>query len=337
MKAILVLLAIVLLIVFHEFGHFIAGRIMKVSISEFSIGFGPLLFQRQGKRETKWSLRAVPLGGYCAFADENDAPGTLTLDKIHPLKRMFVFFAGPLMNFVTSIVLCFFVCAAIGVPVPTAIVDSVVAGFSAPVQEGDVIVSVNGTDIKDPSQIEALLKANAPDYVMEVERDGKKIEITGEMKLLDKKSATYDTGIIYKQTPIRLPLAASFKASFSLTGNFAKAMFDTLGGLFTGRLSIGSMSSLVGIINVVSNYAKPDQLSTLLMYLAYISVNLGIINLLPIPGLDGSHIIMDGVEAVTKKRVPDKVFYWAAITSFAALFALAFVLMIKDTFNALGM
>lgn len=337
MKVLISIIAILLMILVHEWGHFIAGRICKVPVYEFSIGFGPKIFQKKGKKETIYSIRAIPLGGYCAF-DKDDATGAVdkSLNQQPLLNRMFIFIAGPFMNVLTAIVLIFMVCFAIGNPTPVTIVDSTYENFDAHevLQEGDIIISANGIETNmDPEILASVISESKGEPVeLEVQRDNE-VFTTEIIPKYDNDSGKYMIGIVQKQINVKLNFIDSVKASFSTVYNYGAVIFDTLGGLFTGKYSVNQMSSIVGIVDVMSEYASTSNLPLYISLCAYISFNLGLMNLLPIPGLDGSKILFGAIEGVTRKKVPEKIEVYLTLTFMSLLLLLSGYLIIHDIFN----
>ena len=337
MQVLISIIAILLMILVHEWGHFIAGRICKVPVYEFSIGFGPKIFQKQGKKETIYSVRAIPLGGYCAF-DKDDATGTMdtNLNKQPLLNRMFIFIAGPFMNILTTVVVLFFLCFAIGNPTPVTIVDSTYEGFAAHevLQEGDELISANGIELNRDTVLlsQIISESKTEPITFEVLRNGETFttEITPQ---LNEENGKYAIGIIQKQLNVRLGFIDSVKASAITTYGYGVAIFDTLGGLFTGKYSVNQMSSIVGIVDVMSEYATASNLPLYISLCAYISFNLGLMNLLPIPGLDGSKILFGIIEGITRKRVPEKFEAYLTLACMALLLLLSGYLILNDVWK----
>ncbi len=336
MHIILSVLVLLLMILVHEWGHFIAGRICHVPINEFSIGFGPKIYAKKGKRETTFSIRAFPLGGYCAF-DTDDPTGAMdtSLNNQPLLNRLFIFFAGPLMNLISCALILFIICFFVGNPTPVTIVDSTQSGYQAAevLEPGDEILKANGVELHRNPQIlaKAIQDSEGKPMTFEIKRGSEIIEVEVTPKYLENRNA-YAIGIVQAQENITVGFVDSIKLTGITMGRYATAIFDTLGGLFTGKYSINDMSSIVGIVSVMSEYASPSNFDMFLSLCAYISFNLGLMNLLPIPGLDGSKILFGLIEGVTRRRVPEKVETILTLVSLVLLLILSGYLMLHDVF-----
>lgn len=334
MKVILSIIVILLMILVHEWGHFIAGRICKVPVYEFSLGFGPKIWQKKGKKETIYSVRVFPLGGYCAF-DQDDASGAVdsNLNKQPLLHRLFIFAAGPLMNIISCAIILFVICFFVGNPTPVTVVDSVHEGYEAAevFEPGDEILAADGIILnKNPDLLaQAIKNSEGNTMVFEILRDGETMEVTAAPEY-NEETKTYTLGIVQAQEYQTVGFVDSVKMTWNTIVNYFTAITDTLGGLFTGKYSVNQMSSIVGIVTVMSEYASPSNITMFLSLCAYISFNLGLMNLLPIPGLDGSKILFGVIEGIIGKKVPIKVETYLTLASLALLLCLTGYLMIHD-------
>ena len=337
MQIIISIIAILLMILIHEWGHFIAGRICKVPVYEFAIGFGPKIFSKKGKKETIYSIRAIPLGGFCAF-DNGDETCVMdsNLNKQPLLHRMFIFIAGPLMNILTCVFILFIVCFFIGNPTPSTIVDSTYEGYEAHgvLQENDEIISVNETLINGDANLlsQLVTESKGNTITLGILRNGKTFTTQITPKY-NEDTDSYLIGIRKKQINVTMSLGDSLKATVKTSFNYVIGIFDTLGGLFSGKYKVNEMSSIVGIVDVMSEYAASANITLYLSLCAYISISLGIMNLLPIPGLDGSKILFGMIEAITRKKVPEKVETYLILISMGLLILLSGYLMISDIFK----
>ena len=318
MGIIVTLLCIILIIILHELGHFIAAKMIKAPVSEFSIGFGPGICSKEiGK--TKYSLRAVLLGGYCAVEDVDENG-----NKLKPVAKLFLFAAGPLMNFIFCFALIVFALTVIGKPSDTTIVDGVEHGYQAEgkLLEGDRIVKVNGIEFTEYNMDTVFTKKS----VVTVDRNGKMYNVTIYPKEISENVLV--TGIIFKRNVEKFPFIRAVVSGFRTTGYFFYMFFDSFAKLFRQEIDMSSMQSVVGVVNSISSYAKVSQLSYFFLLLAYLSCNLGIINLLPIPGLDGSQIVESIYELISKKMFPQRLknVLTAAGLTFIVAFGIVFVL-----------
>ena len=352
MYIILAILLLAILIVVHEFGHFIAARLMKIDVTEFSVGFGPKLLTRKSKKhDTVFSLRAVPLGGFCAFYGEDDTKGVSKDDPRafanHSVwKRMFVILMGPMMNFVLAFVVAvaFFWCAGNTVPVQPEAVDPFISEVlaSGPAQEaglraGDVVTEINGVNMLDGT-VDTLLttisgyrEGDAP-LRLTVKRNGETIETeltprwneeAGKMQI-----GVYIGGYIRTET-VPVGFLEGFGCAWNMCTDAGGAILRALKNLVTTGEGLDQTAGPVGIVSLVSDQVKQYGLSAFVQLLIMISINLGLMNLLPIPGLDGSRLVFGIIEVIRRKPVPPQK---EAIVHLAGM-VLLFGIMIFFTFR----
>lgn len=344
--AILILLAMICV---HEFGHFIAGRILGFKINEFAVGFGPRIFKRKGKKHgTVFSLRAFPLGGFCAFEgeddDENDPDA---FNNKSPWKRIIVLISGALFNYLLAlvfIIICFFsfgqACYKIGSVLPD---ENYAIEYC--LQEGDVILGIEGRGVYFSTDIVAPLKGKKQgDTVMvEVLRGGEKLKTqivlredcdaknssqTGKVwKSLGCDTYVAEDGNLYWDVGsenVRFSFFENIGRSFVYSFKTAGAIFRVLGELLTGNLSISAMGGPITTIKVTSQLAAQG-VQSFLQVAAYIGVNLAVFNLLPIPALDGSKVVFCLIEWIFKKPVPRKIEAIIHAVGIVLIFAFAIV------------
>lgn len=286
-----------ILVISHEFGHFILARFNGVKVHEFSIGMGPKLYERPGK-ETKLSIRALPLGGYVQLHGENeDSEDTDSFSAKKPWQRFSVLVAGPLMNFLLAVVLFFSVYMMVGFPVN--IVKEVLPGYPAQIagiQAGDEVILLDG---KPVDSWESLTKAVPTDatreFTVRVIRQGQQVVLT--MTTKESENGRRIIGIL-PDTQRSIP--RSTLAAFSSTRDVTYGIVDFLGQLVKGKASGDGLVGPVGIVSVVGEASK-NGLADLLSVAAIISVNLGIFNLLPFPALDGGRILFVMYEILFRK------------------------------------
>lgn len=297
-----------ILIAVHEFGHFIAARICGIEVMEFAIGMGPKLVGWTGKSGTKFSLRCIPLGGFCAFYGEDDVEGKSKDDpraygKQNVWKRIFTVAMGPLMNFVLAFVVAFGFFFCLGELVSTPTVDSLMEGYpaaAAGLLPGDEIIAVDGAEITDSyAVISALSDGGEADVT--VLRGGAEHTFTMIPKW-NEDEQRYLIGIQFMQARSRLDFPNSVRAGWQNCVRAGTAVFDALGSLFT-KEGMEQVSGPVGAVAVVAQEVQANGLDAFLSLLMLISVNLGLMNLLPIPGLDGSRIVFHLIEAVRGKPI----------------------------------
>lgn len=349
MYIIIALLLLGILVTVHEAGHFLAARITGIPVSEFAIGMGPkLLGWHSRKYDTKFSLRLIPVGGYCAFVGEDDADGSHIGQKLafnnQPVwKRLLTVFSGPLMNFVlafVALVLFFWIGGVNEVTGIDSFIEVSAAGpaYSAGLQDGDVIAAVNGVDMLD-SSTEALVnaigsyQAGDPPLHLIIHR-GEEIFETDLTPFWDEDAGKYRIGITvrgYYRTETRAcGLGEALVQSWETCVYASGAIVNSLKGMITTGEGLDQVSGPVGIVSMVSDQVEAGGLTAFINYLVVISINLGIMNLLPIPGLDGSRLVFLIIEAIRRKPIPPQKEAMVHLIGMGALMLLMVVLVFKD-------
>ena len=304
-----------ILIAVHEFGHFIAARICGIEVMEFAIGMGPKLLGWTGKSGTKFSLRAIPLGGFCAFYGEDDVEGKTKDDpraysKQNVWKRIFTVAMGPMMNFILAFLVALGFYWTSGMMEVLPVVEAVSPASPAAeagIQPGTLIIAVDGVDYTDApvTAIQAALNTGgAPVDVTLQQREGDSAQITLRITpAWNEQAKRHLIGITFATRSTPLPLGTAVTKAWSYCKDAGTAVFDALSGLFTDPEIRDQVAGPVGTIQVVSQAVKKDGFDAFISLLVMISVNLGIMNLLPIPGLDGSRIVFHLIEAVRGKPI----------------------------------
>ena len=314
-----VLLAIVILgiiVTVHEFGHYVVGRLCGIGIVEFSVGFGPRLFgwERKG---IKYSLRCIPLGGFCAFVGEderNDDPRAMSNQPVW--KRFLTVLAGPFMNFALAFVICVGMLAGYYqttdevLPVVGELFEGMPAQ-QAGLLPGDRILAVNGVDIPYGTQgvetSSALIRGGEADepVSLRVQRGEETLDFQITPQLVDDGSGgrVRQIGIYYSYNQRRLTFGEALREAPGYTAEVMGMMLDSLRRLIFKGEGLEDTAGTVGIIAVVSQQARQGFQNVL--WLVYIiTLNLGIMNLLPLPALDGGRLVFLIVEAIRRKPIP---------------------------------
>lgn len=329
-----VLLAILILLVMitvHEFGHYLAGKALKFKINEFAIGFGPKIIKHRKKNGELFSVRVIPLGGFCAFEGEDEeGESAEAFNKKAPWKRIIVLVAGAFMNYVLAmllIVISFFAFGQmtfkINAVAPYEGELTSVVSFEA----GDEIIKAEGGNVYIVTDIMGALgvKKAGDTARFTVLRGGeyKDVEVTLRADCDFKNSSdvskvwralgadTYLAEDGYKYWDIsavncRFGFFETLGRSFGYSFRIAGTIFKVLGELLTGNLSITAMGGPVTTIKLTSEIASQG-VQSFFEIAAYIGVNLAVFNLLPIPALDGSKVVFCLIEWIFRKPVPRKV------------------------------
>ena len=289
-----------LLIFIHELGHFVVAKACGVKVNEFALGMGPAIFKKQ-KGETLYALRAIPIGGYCAMEGEDEeSEDERAFNNKKAWQKSLIVVAGAAMNFILCVVILIGICIYSGSPT-TTIGELTPDGpaKAAGLKVGDEIVRIEDTDINKWEDITTAI-GNAEDEVrIEVIRDN-------ETMIINSKLVEEDGRMIIGIMPSRdHGFFLGIKNGIQSTKTMTVTMVDTFRMLFTGEVSVKELSGPVGIVYVVNDTAKMG-----IMYLFYltalISLNLAIVNMLPLPALDGGRLLMIIIRKITGKAITDE-------------------------------
>ncbi|MDU7926477.1 MAG: RIP metalloprotease RseP [Finegoldia magna] len=317
-----------LVILIHEFGHFIVAKMNGVSVLEFSIGMGLKLFQKESNG-TLYSLRLLPVGGYCHLEgedEENDSPNSLNNQS--PFVRLKVILAGAIMNFILAFILLILLMSVSRVSTEVSGVLEDSPAYSSGIQTGDKIVSINGKNINDGEELLKNIKESQGDLDIGVIRDSqsKNIKVTPRLENNVRK-----IGVNFQEEyDIKnFSLIKGFKKGVITFLNLTGMLYKFLGMLITGQLGLGGVSGPVGVVKEIGNAAKTG-VANLIFLLAYININLGVFNLLPIPALDGGRAIFILIEMIFGKKISQEKEGYIHMVGLILLLALIAVVTIKD-------
>ena len=341
-KILYILIAIIMLgliVTIHEFGHYLAGRLCGIGIVEFSIGFGPKLFQFK-RKDILYSLRLIPLGGYCSFVGEdnnNDAPNAMNNQPVW--KRFVTVLSGPLMNFVLAFIACTLLLCNFYVAEYLPRVSYIAEGMPAAecgLEVGDVLLTVNDTDISfDQAGVNttaAVIQASdlSKPVSLTIQRDGQQMELSVLPRAVSNANGTnsYQIGIGFGARTFRLGEALGRSCGYMV--DFTKAMLQGLRDMIFGKVEDGDILGPVGIISFVSDIVYSEKLYGAVYYLFVLSLNVGIMNLLPLPALDGGRLVFLGIEAVRRKPLPPEKEGMVHAAGFMLLLALIVFVTYKD-------
>ncbi len=303
------LLIFSLIIFVHELGHFLTARLFKVKVHEFAIGMGPKLFSRQ-KGETTYSIRAIPIGGFCGMEGEDTASNDEGSFSAKPwYAKLIILAAGAAMNvllgFVISIIFVSISASQHGIAsttVETVQEQSPLADF---LEAGDRVLSVNGNKVHIKTDIDfAMQQSGGAATEIKILRDGKVLT-----KSFTPLAAKYSDGtpaylIGFIPTVEKANISNVMHQSFWRTVWMGKLVFVSLGMIIRGQASVSDISGPVGVVDAMNSQAQTGGLAALLYLASFISVNIGIMNLLPIPALDGGRIFFVLIEAIRRKPIP---------------------------------
>ena len=324
------------LVFVHEYGHFIVARKLGVSVSAFSIGFGKELWSVTDKHGTVWKLSLIPLGGYCQFLGDADESSTTEVDlskyteeeQKHlfatqkPIKKMAIAIAGPLFNYLFAFVvffgLYFFVGSYDIPPVVSGVIDESPAQ-KAGIMVNDKIIEINGVEIKEWGDISREVSVATDSVNMVVERNNERLNFNIELQIMDYAFDETEKPIKRKMIGIKGE-AKRFKIiknNFNFIDSLKKAYLEvynvtdmTLRGvaqMITGERSGEDVGGIIRIAEMSGDISKSRGFLDFLAFMALLSINLGLINLFPIPLLDGGHVIIYLLEILSGRELNAKV------------------------------
>ena len=350
MDIVIALLVLSFMIFFHELGHFAAARLFGVHVEVFSIGFGKRLFTKK-IGDTEWSLSAVPLGGYVKMKGQDDtdptkkvyAPDSYNAKK--PWQRIVILLAGPFANFLTAFVL-YIAIAFIGVPKLLPVVGAVAENtpaMQAGIQKNDRILSIAGKPIRYWEDIGKRINETEGDIRLLIERNGTQHTLALTPKRIEDKNIFGEkiTRRIIGISPakhvvtVRYNPIEALRYAWDETIDAATLIFKSVEKLVTGAVGADKLGGIITIVDVTAK-ASHQGIVALFFFTALISVNLGVLNLLPIPALDGGHIVFNLYELVTGKEPHEAVLYYLTVAGWGILLALMGLGLYNDIHRLTG-
>ena len=334
--ALLMALVLGVLVFVHEFGHFFAARRCGVAVKEFAIGMGPKLISWKSKKyDTQYALRLLPIGGFVSMVGEDeDSTDERAFCNQKVWKRIIIVLSGVFMNFVIGFLLMMLVVLFQGKMASTVVADfDVNATSSSQLQVGDEIIKVGNTSVHTGNELayEILYNGNEPVDLVVI-RNGEEI-VLREVKfpLIEEEGAVFgdlDFKVRQEERSFRTVMKHTFFRSVSTV----KMVFDSLVGLFSGRFGIESVSGPIGIAETVGNAASTSGVS-FLSIVTILSINLGVVNLLPLPALDGGRFLFLVVEGIRRKPINRDVEGYINFIGMLILFAFMIFISFKDVFK----
>ncbi|MCX7991836.1 MAG: RIP metalloprotease RseP, partial [Proteobacteria bacterium] len=314
------IIVIVILVLVHEFGHYVVAKYFNVKVLKFSVGFGPKLFGIQGK-ETEYLISAVPLGGYVKLYGEDDKDEVLedkerAFSSQSPLRRIAIVFAGPFFNFIFAF-LVFLLINIIGYKTVSTKIGDVkenYPAYNAGIKKDDRILKIDGVSVRTWEEISKEIKSKeGKELNIEIQRDKDIITFKVSPVLENTKNIFgEDTkvpvlGIVSSDELIKVshPVHKAFVRAFSQVYELTKMTLITIIKLIKRVIPVSSLGGPIMITKLAGETAKTGAVS-LILFMALLSVNLAVLNLLPIPILDGGHIILFTYELFTGRKVSDR-------------------------------
>ena len=350
MSIIFAILIFSFLIFIHEFGHFITAKLSGVQVNEFAMFMGPAIWKKQ-RGETLYSIRCIPIGGYCAMEGEDqDTDNPRSFQKAAWWKRLIILVAGSAMNLVAGFLIVVLVNSFALTPIPE--IESLRTG-SALMEEGglqadDVILQIDGYAVEHTSDFDKILGKNdeAKKLDVLVLRDGKQVllqDVTFELREF-QQDAEGEAGLYYGLTwkTRRLTFGEVISHSWLDCVSFVEMVWMSLGMLFSGEAGVGDLTGPVGIVGMMSDMANASAsvssaVLNMLYFGGFIAINLGVMNMLPIPALDGGRVfallITTAIVKITKKPVNPKIEGYIHAGGMILLLGFMAFVMFKDIFT----
>lgn len=337
MGIVLAILLFGFIVFFHEFGHFLLAKKNGIDVEEFAVGMGPVIFQKKYRR-TRYSIRLLPIGGFCAMGEDeeaSDSPGSFNRKSVWA--RISVIAAGPVFNFILAWIFAVILIFMIGYDEP--VVSDVEAGYPAAeagLQAGDRIVEMGGRKIHIYREVSAYLQFHPGENVaVTYERNGKETSVTLTPKMDEELG--YERIGIAGGTSTRADLFSAVTYGTYEVKYWIQVTIDSLRMLATGRIGVDQLSGPVGIVDVVDDAYQQSRsygifvvAAQMLNLAILLSANLGVMNLLPLPALDGGRLVFLFVEAIRRKRVPPEKEGYVHFAGIVLLMILMVVVMYND-------
>ena len=341
MKIIIALLVFELIIVIHELGHFVVAKLCGVKVNEFAIGMGPAIIKKQ-KGETLYAWRAFPIGGYCAMEGEDSkSDDERSFNKKSVPKRMAIVLAGITMNLILGFVLLV-IYTAVSAPITSTTVskfeNETASSHATGLEIGDEIVSINGMHIfTDMDMSYQFQNDEDGKFDMVVIRDGEKKELHDVTFTMTDNKMHID----FYVKPIEANFFTVTSYAFRHTVTDGRLIYITLIDMIKGKYKLSDLSGPVGIVNVIGDVIDNETseesgidwkglIEQLLSLAAFITINIGLFNLLPLPALDGGRLIFLIIEAIRRKPVPPEKEGMVHLIGMAVLLLLMLVVTVSD-------
>lgn len=339
MQIVIAILAFCVIIIIHELGHFTAAKLCGIQVNEFAIGMGPVILRKKG-RETNYVIRLLPIGGSVSMEGEQDSSDNPRAFNRKPVwQRMIVILAGPIMNLILGFfVAMIYVCTILNIGTTTVSVVNDIPGITSQLMVGDEIVSVENTTVWTTFDIQYKMQNNGG----RTDENGNllldfKVKRGGELialKDVQFKVETDDNGnsdVIYSfyVQPLERNFLTVIEYSGRETASISRMIMFTLADLFKGKYGLKDLSGPVGTVTVVSQSVSYGLPSFCYLF-AFITINVGVFNLLPIPALDGCRFLFLIIEAIRRKPLKPEIEGVVHLVGFGLLMVLMLVVTFGD-------
>lgn len=350
MTVVIAIIIFGVIIALHEFGHFFTAKLFNIKVLEFSVGMGPAIFKKQ-RGETLYSLRLLPIGGFCAFdGEDSESDDERSFSNTAPWKQIIVLVAGAAMNIILGFILVVIVTAMNGnrpdengVRPEDYIVSTTVGQFyenakseQTGLRVDDTIVEVNGVRVYVDGDVSYQFARDEDGvFSMKVIRNGVEVELENvAFDMIKNEDGTQRIVIDFMVRPIKKTFATVLEYSFKKSAYISRVVLMSLYDVIIGKYPVNQLSGPVGVVSVIGSVIVPEadfvqNLITILNVAAFITINIGIVNILPLPSLDGGRIVFRVIELVSRKKIPLSI---ESKIHFVGL-ALLMILMVFATYN----
>lgn len=335
MNIVYTLIILCALVLVHEFGHFAVAKLNDIYVEEFSIGMGPKLFS-WGKGETKYSIRLLPIGGYVKMEgeDEDSDNERAFCNKSVPA-RFAVTFAGPAMNFIFAIIFFMIAFMYFGSPATNGLIGTVEPGGPADlagIRQGDVLVALDDAQINSWGDISAFMQQAEVGQQVQVSYTRGGEVLTGQAQLIANDNGQAMLGV--RQGVARADFFGSIRRGVVTTVEFTALMLTSLWQMLTGQVAV-EVAGPVGMVSMVGEYVDVG-LMYLFLFAGILSINLGVMNLLPIPALDGARLVFLVIEGIRRKPIDRNKEAMVHFVGFVLLMTLMLVVTYCDIERLIG-
>lgn len=350
-----------ILVFVHEFGHYLVAKLCGVKVAEFSIGFGKTLWGKSDRSGTLWKISAIPLGGYCKFLGDDDASSSTNSAKElseedkkyafayqNPFKKLAIVIGGPGFNYLFAVLAFFGMFALFGKMDFPPVVGTVLEGSAAKVAgilPQDKILMVDDREVNSFAEFRQEVEMNTSGTVnLKIQRGKEILNIVVHLKMIDDKtsgvkSAKPMVGVTSVTTvefsPVKMSVWGALKESLNETWRITEVTLRGVAQMITGQRGTEELGGIVRIAEMSGDISKSNSWMDLLVFTALLSINLGLINLFPIPVLDGGHVVIFITEILLRREINEKAKEWIFKFGFALLIALMFFATYNDIIHLL--